>query len=319
MSNYRTLHIQAEGPGTDFSDAPEMAEYSGEPEAMYIGAPGKNGYLALSFELDRDGKSILRELERRHPLIVQQALYFDEAMPKMPCVYILSSGGPNVDGDRYRQDITMRRKSCAHIATGAATKLAEMRFNFSGLEQHFVLEEGSYLEYLPEPVIPCRHARFISKNEITVAESATLFYSEIFTAGRKYFRNGEIFEYDILSVCTEAKRPDGTPLMRDKFIIRPGSCDPRTLAILGDADIFADVLILTPRENASRLCKPIFPYIDSETKTAVGVSFLPDHCGLICRVLGTDTQRVKTIVRNLCSTVRETVKNRPLPAEFPWR
>ena len=29
----------------------------------------------------------------RLPLIVQQELYFDEGMPEMPCVYILSSGG----------------------------------------------------------------------------------------------------------------------------------------------------------------------------------------------------------------------------------
>lgn len=319
MSEYRTLRIQDEGPDTDFSDAPEMAEYSREPEAMYIGAPGKNGYLSLSFELDKDGKSILRELERRHPLVVQQALYFDEAMPEMPCVYILSSGGPNVDGDRYRQDITMHSGSFAHIASGAATKLAEMRFNFSGLEQHFILEDDSYLEYLPEPVIACRHTRFISRTDITVTESATLFYSEIFTAGRKYYRDGESFEYDILSVCTEAKRPDGTPLIRDKFIIRPKRNDPRSLAVMGEFDIFADVLILTPKKNSERLFEAVASYLDHESKTAVGIAFIPDHCGLICRVLGADTQRVKSIVRHLCSLVRQTVKKRSLPADFPWR
>ena len=88
-------------PEVDFSAAREMARYLKEPEAMYVGAPGKHGYLRLGFELDKEGKSILRDLDRRHPLIVQQELYFDEEMPEMPCVYILSSGGPNVDGDRY--------------------------------------------------------------------------------------------------------------------------------------------------------------------------------------------------------------------------
>lgn len=213
----------------------------------------------------------------------------------------------------------MRKRSFAHIASGAATKLAEMRFNFSGLEQHFVLEDESYLEYLPEPVIACRHTRFISRTDITVAESATLFYSEIFTAGRKYYREGESFEYDILSICTEAKRPDGTPLLRDKFIIRPHRSDPRTLATMGEFDIFADVFILTPKKNSERLSEAVASYIDRETETAFGITFLPDHCGLICRVLGTDTQRVKSIVRHLCSLVRQTVKNRSLPADFPWR
>ena len=58
-------------PEVDFSTAREMQPYLKEPEAMYVGAPGKHGYLRLGFELDSTGKSILRDLERRHPLIVQ--------------------------------------------------------------------------------------------------------------------------------------------------------------------------------------------------------------------------------------------------------
>ena len=99
-------------PEVDFSTAREMRPYLREPEQMYVGAPGKHGYLRLGFELDAEGKSILRDLDRRVPLIAQQELYFDEEMPQMPCLYILSSGGPNVDGDRYQQDIKIGR---AHV------------------------------------------------------------------------------------------------------------------------------------------------------------------------------------------------------------
>ena len=116
-------------PEVDFDSAREMSNYLKEPEAMYVGAPGKHGYLRMGFELDKDGKSIMRDLERRSPLIVQQELYFDEEMPEMPCVYILSSGGPNIDGDRYRQDITVKKDAYAWVSTGAATKLAQMKYN----------------------------------------------------------------------------------------------------------------------------------------------------------------------------------------------
>lgn len=51
----------------------------------------------------------------------------------MPCVYILSSGGPNIDGDRYTQNITVGKGAMAFVSTGAATKLAEMKDNYSGL------------------------------------------------------------------------------------------------------------------------------------------------------------------------------------------
>ena len=101
----------------------EMQPYNNPTRAMFIGAPGKVGYLRLGFELDAWGKSILRDHERIAPLIVQQELYCDEGMPEMPVVYIISSGGPNVDGDRYEQDIEMRRGSFGHVTTGATSPI----------------------------------------------------------------------------------------------------------------------------------------------------------------------------------------------------
>lgn len=74
----------------NFALKKEMSPYLEQPRAMPVGTAGKMGYLYLGFELDGEGRSILRDLERHAPLIVQQ-------------------------------------------------------------EQHITLEEGAYLEYLPNP------------------------------------------------------------------------------------------------------------------------------------------------------------------------
>ena len=306
-------------PAVDFSSAPEMKPYLEEPKAMYVGAPGKHGYLKLGFEIDPRGKCILRELDRRAPLIVQQELYFDEEMPGMPCVYILSSGGPNVDGDRYRQEITVRKNAFAFISTGAATKLAEMRYNYSGLVQNIVLEEGAYLEFLPEPVIPCRHTRFISDTRMQIAPSATALYAEIFLSGRKYYGSGERFAYDILSVCTHGERPGGEQLFREKFIVRPGNMSPRTPGIMHDYDVFANVVVATPPEHADRIYEKTEAFIDPQRKMAAGISRLPNGSGLLYKVLGPEPGPVKKVVRQFASSVRQEIKGCPLPDEFPWR
>lgn len=303
----------------DFSKTKEMAPYLEEPKAMYVGAPGKTGYLYLGFELDPRGKCILRDLDRRVPLIVQQELYFDEEMPEMPCVYILSSGGPNVDGDRYEQNLIVRKDAFAFVSTGAATKLAEMRYNYSGLIQNMVLEENAYLEFLPEPIIPCRNTRFISDTRLNVAPSATLFYSEIFMGGRKYYKEGELFAYDILSVCTHGERPDGQALFREKFVIRPEKRSPRSLGIMGSYDVFANVIVMTPKEHADRIYEKTAAFIDRKKKLAAGITHLPNDCGLLFKVLGMEPGPVKKMVREFCSSVRQEVKGKPLPAEFPWR
>lgn len=302
-----------------FAAAKEMSPYLEQPKAMPVGTPGKTGYLYLGFELDDSGRSILRDLERRAPLIVQQELYFDEGMPEMPCVYVLSSGGPNVDGDRYEQHFVVRRGAYAHVSTGAATKLAEMRYNYSGLRQTFELDEEAYLEYLPEPTIPCRHTRFIADTAIRIAPSATLFYAEIYMSGRKYFDGGERFRYDILSVCTHAERPGGEPLFREKFIVRPGRQSPSTLGAMNGYDVFANVLVLTPPQHADAIYGSTEAFIDGDRQLAAGITRLPRGAGLLYKVLGAETEPVKRLVRAFCSAVRLEVKGKPLPEEFPWR
>lgn len=303
----------------NFSQAREMTPYIDTNSDRQVGSVCKSGFLYLGFELDANGKSILREWERHVPLIVQQALYFDEEMPEMPCVYILSSGGPNVDGDRYEQNFVLRRGAIAFISTGAATKLAEMRYNYSSLTQHITLDDDAYLEYMPEPIIPCRHTRFIADTDISIADSATLFYSEIYLGGRKYYGAGETFAYDILSVCAHARRPDGVELFREKFVIRPDVYSPRKLGVMAGYDVFANVIVLTPKEHADAIYDLTQAYIDRNADLAVGITHLPYDSGLLLKVLGSSTESVKRIVREFCSTVRRQIKHKPLPKEFPWR
>ncbi len=302
-----------------FEQLREVQPYLAEPPAMPVGSVGKCGSLRMGFRLGGDGRTVMYDLFRRVPLIVQQELYFDECMPSMPCVYILSSSGQMVDGDRYGQHVTMRKGSFAHIASGAATKIASMRSNFAALEQTFSLEEGAYLEFLPEPVIPARHARFVSDTRIRIAESATFVYGEIFSSGRRFHGGGERFAYDLLSVCTRAERWDGRRLFREKFLIEPDVSNLQSIGVMADFDIFASVLLLAPPEVFEEVYAATGAFVAADGSLAAAVTRLPSECGLLYRVLGCDTADVKRQVRAFASTVRMAVKGVPLPPEFPWR
>ena len=293
--------------------AREMQQYSASPR-MGVGAVGKRGYLSLGFERDGE-RTILRHWERRAPLIVQRALYCDPYWKELPYVYIVSSGGPNVDGDRYEQHFTLSRDAFAHITTGAATKIAQMRHNHSALRQYITLDEGAYMEYLPEPIIPHRGSRFYSHTHITIAPTATLLYAEIYLCGRRW--SGERFDYDILSVGVQAERSDGQRLFRDKFIVRPHTQNPSVVGVMGEYEVLANVIVLTPKPMADRIYSLCEPRLD-ETLMA-GVTSLPNECGLIYRIMGYDSQSVKHAVREFSSLVRQAVRGYPLAADFPWR
>ncbi|SQC15081.1 urease accessory protein UreD [Klebsiella pneumoniae] len=109
--------------------APELAKYQQEPPQMASGAVGKHGYLRLRFA-DRGAKSTLHEMERKVPLLVQKALYWDEEMPFLPCVPMISTSGCVLQGDRLTVEIEVDAGACAHITTQSATKIHSMDNNF---------------------------------------------------------------------------------------------------------------------------------------------------------------------------------------------
>ncbi len=295
----------------------ETEPYRAAPQSMAAGLDGKCGRLKMRFERDSRGRSVLRHLERRAPMIVQQELYFDEAMPEMPCVYILSSGGPYVDGDRYEQVIELGRAAFAHVSTGAATKVASMRHNHAAISQRFLLEDDAYLEYIPEPVIPCRHARFVSDTTLSVAASATLLHAEIYSSGRRY--HGEHFAYDMLSVAMRGERPSGERLFSEKMLIRPALESPATVGVMGDCEIFATALLLTTEHHAAAIYEAVPSGMFRAEGFMAGISPLPNRCGVIYRVAGYETEVVKGVVRAFADRVRREVMQRPLPKEFVWR
>ncbi len=281
--------------------------------------PTTGGYLHLAFERDSRGVSLLREWERRAPIIVQRALYFDEMMPQMPCVYILSSGGPVIDGDNLRQSLIVRREASAHISTGAATKISRTNGRGASMVQDIRIEDGGYMEYLPEPEIPSRSAQYQSDTHIAIAPSATLVMSEIYLCGRRHYSSGERFVYERLSLLTEASRLDGEPLFRDRSVICPQRHGTDGEGVMCGWDIFASLYILTPKSHADALYASFRPYIDRNDSTALGVVRLPNSSGLLLRILGNESQRVKQIVREICSEVRKEIKGVGLANDFPWR
>ncbi|WP_425350209.1 urease accessory protein UreD [Phyllobacterium phragmitis] len=297
--------------------APELARYSDEPKQLRSGGFGKNASLQLGFER-RGGRTALIKLDRRAPLLVQQALYWDEEMPALPCVSIISNAGGILQGDRYAIAIDLAEGSEAHVTTQAATKIHEMDANFASQTQDITLAANSYLEYLPLPVIPHKNCRFISHTRIRIDPTATLLYSEILMPGRKYYASGELFAYDLFSAAVQAERLDGQALFAEKFVIEPESSDIRNAAVMGEFDVFANVLLLTPKIHADRLFEQVDPVFDAREGWAAGASRLPGDAGLIFKVLGMETQIVRAKVREFWSRVRREVKGVPIPEEFLW-
>jgi urease accessory protein len=299
------------------SGAPELAAYQDEPRQMPSGAPGKNGALDMSFAR-RGDKSVLAHLSRTAPLLVQQALYWDEHLPGLPCVYVITTSGCVLQGDRLDVAITVGDSAMAHVTTQSATKIHQMDANYAAQTQRLTLADGAYLELLPGPVIPHRRSRFVTRTEATVAESATLLTAELLLPGRIHHGGGELFEFDLYSSAFTAIRPDGTPLFAEKLVAEPRLHPVRQAGVMGTFNVMANVIVVTPPSRMRAIFSQVVPGFDEANRCVAGASRLPNDAGLIYKVLGMDTEPVKAKVREFWELVRRAVTGARVPAARPW-
>lgn len=299
--------------------AREVSGYQGEPAQMRAAAPGKVGELRLGFAL-RGGRSVLCDLYRVAPLLVQRALYFDEAMPELPICSIISIGGGILQGDRYRIDIRVEAGASAHVTSQSANRVHQMDANYASQHQTITVESGAYLEYLPDFTILYRDSRFISQTDLVVAEDATVLYGEMVLAGRKHHHVEERFGLDLLSMAISIRRPDGRKLFAEKLLIEKGDVMIDHPAVMKGFDAFANILCITPEAVASRIVERFenrFP--EGEARALSGVSRLPNGAGLMLRAVGIESYDVRREVRRFWTIVREEARGRTLPTEFLWR
>ena len=153
---------------------------------------------------DRKGKTVAKNVYFQGALKVMRPIYHDDS--GQACYYILNPGGGYLDGDRYQMQISLENQARLTLTTQSATKVYKTPHTPAYQETEIYLKEGSYLEYIPDPLIAYRHARYKQKNVIHMEKGATFLYSDIITPG--WSPEGERFSYDMLQLINEIYMDD---------------------------------------------------------------------------------------------------------------
>ena len=288
---------------------PEIMVYLTDPQQLGVGKSGKVGILRLKLERDPGtGKTVIREQYCRVPLFIQRAIYLEETLPEMAYVYIISPSGGILQGDQYSIDITLSNNALAHVTTQGATRIYKMERNYGSQIVNIKVEEGSYLEYIPDQIIPFRNSRFYQEVELTVHDNATMIYSETIVPGR--VASGEKFEYDICYIKTIARNHSGKPRFIDIVKLDPKKVDLTVDAILGNSEVVGTIYIVTREFYVKDLLYEINEKIkvfEDEGKISAGTSILPARQGIIVRVLGKTAGDVKNLIFEVVKIARNQI------------
>ena len=283
----------------------EIKCYDREISQMGVGKVGKVGYLKIDLKHDsQKNKTLITHQKSQVPLFIQKALYYDETIPSMAHLFILSPSGGILQGDRYRTDITLSNNAVSHITTQGATRIYKMDSNYATQIINLEVKENSYLEFLPEQLIPYKNSRYYQKINLNVDTSSTLVYSEIIVPGRVAM--GELFDYDICYLKSSGINGDQI-LFNDSSILEPKKHKISVPSIIGNNTIIATVYIITNKNNTKNLSNKINFLFQSNDEVKGGLSLLPNDAGIGIRILGNSSEEIRISIYNIAKTVREEV------------
>ena len=284
----------------------QFASFDGKIPQMDVGKTGKIGFLKLTLESDSQrNKTIITEQLSRVPLYVQKALYYDETIPSMAHVFVLSPSGGVLQGDRYRTDIELKNGAISHITTQGATRMYKMNSNYATQMINLNVGKNCYLEFLPEQLIPYKNSRYYQKATFKIDDSATLVYSETIVPGRVAM--GELFDYDICCLKTLCYDDKQEIKFHDNCILEPKKQTMNSLGIFGNKTAHSMMYVVTKQECIEELYETINQLFKDNDEIIGGASILPNNSGLSVRVLSNSSELNKITVYNIAQIVRKQI------------
>ncbi len=267
----------------------------------------KTGILKITLEMDEEkNKTLVTQQYSKAPLLTQKALHYDVANPSMAYLFLMSSSGGVLQGDRYHVEISVKNRGIANITTQGATRIYKMDSNYATQFVDIDVDDNSYLEFLPDQIIPYKKSRYFQQVKITSGIDSTIVYSEVITPGRVAM--GELFDYDLCYLRLAAKNKGGKTLFMDAARLDPKEQQFSQIGVLGTKSVFGTLYIRTKKKQLEQISSDIGVILDN-VETIGGCSFLPEDSGLVVRLVGNSTEDIKTIIHECVKIVRKHVLN----------
>jgi urease accessory protein len=296
----------------DFFNTEEMSnetlQHNEEVKQLGVGKSGKNGKLKIVLDVESiSGRTIIKEKESVFPLSVQKEMYYDQFQPKMTHIYIVSSSGGILQGDKYMIDIILEKNTLAHMTTQGATRVYGMNASNAIQVVNVSLDDGAYLEFIPDQIIPYKNSRFYQKINFKVHDNATMIYSEIISPGRSGM--GEIFDYEICYLRSIGKNHKDELRFTDYTKIEPKKMKLQDFGVLGQKQIMATMYILAKTNDIEKISQTLEKVIKNSSEVEFGWSTMTKENGILLRILGNTTRDVIRLVYDITKIIRKIILN----------
>jgi urease accessory protein len=239
--------------------------------------------LHLSFERENSGATILRVKQQQPPWRVVRGFPTPSGET---LAHIHNVSGGVLDTDSLVCRIELGNCAQAQVTTTGATRIYRSRSACQTAAQNSEVElgEGSYLEYLPDQLIPYAGSRYRQSVSIALSRRASVIWWERIAPGRE--ASGEVFQYQSLASSLTVVA-EGEPVALERWSLAPLLRPLDSIARLGPFLHFASCYVCRAGERAAywRAFESELQNIvgqESNAEILWGVSVLRSH-GVVIR------------------------------------
>jgi urease accessory protein len=227
-------------------------------------------------------------------------------------VYLLTLTGGLLGGDRLDIHIVLEAGAQVCLTTASATKVHPSSTGLPA-EQSLVIDlgPGSSLEYLPEPTILFREARWQQTTVVHRAADSRLLFTEGWSAGR--IARQEVFAFSSLETSIAVYTAERLSVF-DRMHIRPASYPHKHLGLwVGRPHLLTMCLLQTTPPSPTWL-QTMQAELAAEP-ALIGLSQLATP-GFVARVLADEDETITRVAHLLWQKVREDLWSERWT---PWR
>jgi urease accessory protein len=181
-------------------------------------------------------------------------------------------------GDRLDAEITLTESSSVLLTSPSATRLHTMESGTSEVTQHFHLGPDSFLEVLPDLLIPQAASHASIRTRIDLHPTASLAFLDILAPGR--LAHGESLAFRHFATALDISR-DGIPLARERARLTPATDAWRLQTPDAQPAFVATLWLHLPKINDFQNLLATSESLFSEENIHIGATELAQNFGVI--------------------------------------
>lgn len=256
-----------------------------------------------------------RLVDRRHvgPLVVQRAFYPEG--DAVPHVYVLHPPGGLVGGDRLDLDVAVGERAHALLTTPAATKVYRSAGPVASQTLRFDVAAGACFEWLPQETILHDATNAALTTDVRLAAGARFIGIDTLCFGLS--ARGETFATGKCRQRFEVWRDDA-PLFIERGRFDADDDVHGADWGLGGARVNGLMVVAPAPADDDILTQLRALAAETERPSWAGVTVLGAGDVLVCRYLGSSSERARRFFQQVWTLVRPVVTGRPAVAPRIW-